>query len=162
MRAWSGLTGLREAFARLRDSLVVFRDERRRELFDVAEGPHPDPDVPAPPRFLPAFDNAVLGFDDRTRIIDDVDRGLSVEGARFVLVDGRVAATWTVLESGERSTLRVSMLRTVAPQDVDAVVEEGERLLSFLSDGGGLGRRRCHCRLMAPSQLSAHSQPPSG
>ena len=131
MRAWSGLTGLREAFARVRDSLVVFRDERRRELFDVAEGPRPDPDVPAPPRFLPAFDNAVLGFDDRTRIIDDVDRGLSVEGARFVLVDGRVAATWTVLESGERSTLRV----------LDA------------EDGGTPGRRRGRRRGRTASEL---------
>ena len=39
-------------------------------------------------RFLPAFDNVVLGYDDRRRVIDDEHRGLSVTGARFVLVDG--------------------------------------------------------------------------
>lgn len=93
IRAWSGLSGLRDAVERLRPSLRTFRDERGGELPD---GPIPHPDVPAPPRFLPAFDNAVLAYDDRTRIIDDADRGLSVEGARFLLVDRRVAATSTV------------------------------------------------------------------
>ena len=81
--------------------LVVFRDERGRELLDLPDAPRPDADTPAPVRFLPAFDNAVLGYDDRSRIIDDAHRGLSVTGARFVLVDGRVAATWTV-DDGRR------------------------------------------------------------
>ena len=90
VRAWSGLTGLPAAIARLRPTLRAFRDERGRELLDLPDAPLPDPDTPAPPRFLPAFDNAVLGFDDRSRIIDDRHRGLSVTGARFLLVDGRV------------------------------------------------------------------------
>ena len=95
IRAWSGLTGLPAVVARLRPRLRTFRDERGRTLLDVPDAPLPDPDIPAPARFLPAFDNAVLGFDDRSRIVDDTDRGLSVLGARFLLVDGRVAGTWT-------------------------------------------------------------------
>ena len=34
----------------------------------------PRPGHPAPVRFLPAFDNAILGYDDRSRIIDDAHR----------------------------------------------------------------------------------------
>ncbi|KPC75456.1 hypothetical protein ADL27_49665, partial [Streptomyces sp. NRRL F-6602] len=80
--------------AAVRDELITFRDERGRLLLDLPDAPRPDPDTPAPVRFLPAFDNAVLGYHDRTRIIDDAHRGLSVAGERVVLVDGRVAATW--------------------------------------------------------------------
>ncbi|NEE45957.1 winged helix DNA-binding domain-containing protein, partial [Streptomyces sp. SID8455] len=96
VRAWSGLAGLPGAVAALRGELVTFRDERGRELLDLPDAPRPDPETPAPVRFLPAFDNAILGYDDRTRIIDDADRGLSVAGVRVVLVDGRVSATWDV------------------------------------------------------------------
>ena len=96
LRAWCGLAGLPRAVAAVREELVTFRDERGRELLDLPDAPRPDPDTPAPVRFLPAFDNAILGYDDRSRIVDDAHRGLSVAGERAVLVDGRVAATWTV------------------------------------------------------------------
>ncbi|BCB75544.1 winged helix DNA-binding domain-containing protein [Phytohabitans flavus] len=127
IRAWSGLSGLRESVTRLRPRLRVFRDDRKRELLDVLDGELPDPETPAPVRFLPAFDNAVLGFDDRSRIIDKEHRGLSVEGARFVLVDGRVSATWTVA-GGE---LRVVPLRPLTKRERDEVAEEADGLLAL-------------------------------
>jgi hypothetical protein len=132
LRAWSGLAGLREALQRVRPRLRTFRDARGRELLDVHDGPLPDPATPAPPRFLPAFDNVVLAFDDRSRVIDQAHRGLSVAGARFVLVDGRVAATWTT----EPGVVRIAPLRPLTKAEVDAVVEEGERLVAW-SDGDG-------------------------
>jgi Winged helix DNA-binding domain len=137
VRAWSGLTGMREALHRLRPELRTFRDERGRELFDIPDGILPDAGTPAPPRFLPAFDNAVLGFDDRSRIIDDAHRQLSVAGARFVLVDGRVAATWTTDGDIDNFTVRIRALRPLRRADRDAVVAEGESLLTFLTDGRG-------------------------
>jgi hypothetical protein len=135
IRAWSGLTGLRDALRRLRPELRTFRDERGRELFDIPDGTLPDAETPAPPRFLPAFDNAVLGYDDRTRIIDEAHRRLSVAGARFVLVDGRVAATWTADGGVDDMTLQVRALRALRRADCEAVVAEGESLLTFLTDG---------------------------
>ena len=140
VRAWSGLTGLRAALQRLRPGLRTFRDERGRELFDIPDGPLPGPETPAPPRFLPAFDNAVLGYDDRSRIIDDAHRRLSVQGARFVLVDGRVAGTWTTDQGIDHLTLGVRPLRPLRPVDRDAIVAEGESLLTFLADGQGRHR----------------------
>ena len=68
---WSGLTRLGEVFERLRPGLVVFHDQRGRELFDLPDAPRPDPDTPAPVRFLPQFDNVMLGHADRTRIVSD-------------------------------------------------------------------------------------------
>ncbi|MGR4878522.1 winged helix DNA-binding domain-containing protein [Streptomyces sp. LARHCF249] len=130
LRAWCGLAGLPAAVAALREELASFRDERGRELLDLPDAPRPDPDTPAPVRFLPAFDNALLGYHDRTRIIDDAHRGLSVAGARVVLVDGRVAATWSVTDG----TVSVTPLRRFSRGDRAAVAEEGSELASFLSD----------------------------
>lgn len=130
LRAWCGLAGLPAAVAALRGELVAFRDERGRELLDLPGAPRPDPGTPAPIRFLPAFDNAILGYHDRGRIIDDAHRGLSVAGARVVLVDGRVAATWDV----EADTVTVTPLRRLSRADRDSVAEEGEALAAFLSD----------------------------
>jgi len=129
LRAWSGLAGLPAAVAAIREELVAFRDERGRELLDLPGAPRPDPDTPAPVRFLPAFDNAILGYADRGRIIDDVHRGLSVAGARVVLVDGRVAATWNV----EDGTVIVTPLRRFSRADRTAVAEQARALAAFLS-----------------------------
>ncbi|ADI11869.1 hypothetical protein SBI_08751 [Streptomyces bingchenggensis BCW-1] len=131
LRAWCGLAGLPAAVAALREELVTFRDERGRELLDLPEAPRPDPDTPAPVRFLPAFDNAILGYHDRGRIIDDAHRGLSVAGERVVLVAGRVAATWGV----DADTVVVSPLRGFSRADRDAVAEQGRELAAFLSEG---------------------------
>ncbi|MYT18829.1 winged helix DNA-binding domain-containing protein [Streptomyces sp. SID7760] len=137
LRAWCGLAGLPAAVAAVREELVSFRDERGRELLDLPGAPRPDPGTPAPVRFLPAFDNAILGYDDRSRIIDDAHRGLSVAGERVVLVDGRVAATWNVKDA----TVTVTPLRALRAADRTAVAEEGSRLASFLSDDESGGVR---------------------
>ncbi|TQS45186.1 winged helix DNA-binding domain-containing protein [Cryptosporangium phraense] len=127
LRAWCGLAGLPKAVAQVRPELVAFRDSRGRELLDLPDAPRPDPDVEAPVRFLPAFDNAILGYDDRTRIIDDEHRGLSVAGIRVVLVDGRVSATWR-LDGG----VQVTPLRPFTSSEAEAVDAEARAVEAFL------------------------------
>ena len=134
-RTWSGLGGLREVFERLRPRLVTLRDERGRELLDVPGAPLPDPGTPAPPRFLPAFDNALLSHADRTRIVsDDHRRKLSRDPLmRGVLLDGFARATWKAERTRGRATLVIEPFEPLPERDRHAVAEEGTRLLAFLA-----------------------------
>jgi hypothetical protein len=131
VQIWSWLTGIREVLEGLRPRLRTFRDEAGRELFDVPDGPMPDPDTPAPVRFLPEYDNIVLSHDDRTRIIDrqyDLDRWM--RGS--VLLDGFVRGTWR-LDGKRDAVLSVRLFDvTDGPQRAD-VEEEAGRLLAFLA-----------------------------
>jgi winged helix DNA-binding protein len=136
-RTWSGLSGLSEVFERLRPRLRTFRDERGRELFDVPDGPLPDPETPAPVRFLPVYDNIVLSHSDRARIVRPVDpnRLGYMEGASFgsVLIDGFVGATWTLKRGSKAATLRIATIGRLPKRDRVAVEDEGACLLSFIA-----------------------------
>lgn len=128
IQAWCWLTKLGPVVERLRPQLRTFRDENGRELFDVPDGPLPDPDTPAPPRFLPVFDNLVLSHNDRSRIVGDTT-GWTV-GAT-VLVDGFVHGGYAIERDGDRATLVVRSLRPLSASDRVAVAEEAARRLAF-------------------------------
>ena len=134
-RIWSRLTGLREVFERLRPGLRTFRDEHGRELFDVPDGALPDPETPAPPRFLPEYDNVFLSHDDRSRIVrDDVrwSQRTVMEGrSGTVLVDGSIGATWKIIRDRGRARLQVEPVLPLGKRDTGEVAAEGERLLAF-------------------------------
>lgn len=133
-RQWSGLTRLGEVADRLRPRLMTFRDEKGRELFDLPDAPRPDPDTPAPVRFLYDFENLLLSHDDRSRVVD-VDytsQGFgydSPEQPRSLLVDGFVAATWKL--AGDRLTIRP--FRKLTAAEAGEVEAEGAALLAFLA-----------------------------
>jgi hypothetical protein len=139
IRTWSGLAGLREVAEGIRPRLRTFRDERGRELFDVPDAPLPDPDTPAPPRFLPTYDNILLSHEDRSRIIAEGDRRrLTADSylGRFgtVLIDGFVRGSWKIERGRGAATLLVTPLKRLSKKDAAAVTEEGARLLVFAAD----------------------------
>ncbi len=67
--SWTGLRtpAVREAISRFGAALVEFSDEAGRTLYDLPDAPRPDPGVPAPVRFLPAFDSVLLAYDAKHR-----------------------------------------------------------------------------------------------
>ena len=134
---WCGLTKLGDVFERLRPDLLVFRDERGRELFDLPDAPRPDPDTPAPPRFLYDYENLLLSYADRSRAIDpERVRHIVVRqnvGISTFLVDGFVAGTWQVERERDRASLVIRPLSPLARTDERALLDEGEALLAFLA-----------------------------
>jgi DNA glycosylase AlkZ-like len=128
---WSRLTGLREVFERLKPRLVAFRDERGRAVFDLPDAPRPDADTPAPPRFLPEYDNVLLSHADRRRFVDQSDRaalgGAWQVGWGSVLHDGFLCGVWRRFDDG-LVVRHVSLPKRAQ----NAVAAEGRRLLRFL------------------------------
>jgi len=134
MQTWAGLTRLRDAFERLRPQLLTFRDEHGTELFDLPGAPRPDPDTPAPPRFLPEFDNLLLSHADRTRLVPADLKGRTWTGNQahcVLLLDGLVAGLWRLADG----TLTVEPFGRLTKGMRAAVVEEGERMISTLHTG---------------------------
>ncbi|MFE4968661.1 winged helix DNA-binding domain-containing protein [Streptomyces sp. NPDC056660] len=134
MQTWAGLTRLREVFERLRPRLLAFRDEQGVELFDLPDAPRPDPGTPAPPRFLPEFDNLLLAHADRTRVVPPEHRGRLWQGNqphRTLLVDGFLAGVWKPVDDA----LVIEPFGPLSRAQRTAVVEEGERMLAVLHPG---------------------------
>jgi hypothetical protein len=141
VQTWSGLTRLSEVIERLRPRLRIFRDEHGKELFDVPEAPMPDPDTPAPPRYLPEFDNLILSHADRTRVIaEEYRKAIASKNGMVpasVLVDGFVRGTWKTEQSRGKATLKIKPFEPLTKGDRDALAEEGERLIRFVAEPDG-------------------------
>ncbi|NUR49627.1 MAG: winged helix DNA-binding domain-containing protein [Hamadaea sp.] len=138
-QTWSGLTRLGEVFERLRPRLVAYADEQGRELFDVPEAPRPEADAEAPVRFLYDFDNILLSYADRTRVLDPAYRKLlwplSNMALGSVLVDGFVRASWRPEKSKGRAHVTVTSFQPFPARQRSAIEAEGRRLLEFLVPG---------------------------
>jgi len=131
IQTWSGLTGLRPVIDEQRDKLRRFEDGHGRALLDIPDGPLPDPDTPAPPRFLPPFDNAILAHADRTRIIPPEHRQ-AISNDRLMrtfLLDGYVAGNWQL----DGTTLHIHPIRPLPDAERQALEEEAIRLAAFLT-----------------------------
>ncbi|MFJ9098755.1 winged helix DNA-binding domain-containing protein [Streptomyces sp. NPDC102405] len=134
MQTWAGLTRLRDAFERLRPQLRVFRDENGVELFDLPDASRPAEDTPAPPRFLPEFDNLLLSHADRTRVVPKEYWGRSRQGNQAYctfLVDGFLAGVWRLTEDA----LVVEPFDRLTKAQQKDVTAEGERMLATLHRG---------------------------
>lgn len=134
MQTWAGLTRLRDAFERLRPQLRIFRDENGVELFDLPEASRPAEDTPAPPRFLPEFDNLLLSHADRTRVVPKEYWGRSWQGNQAyctLLVDGFLAGVWKL--TGD--TLVVEPFERLTKAQQKDVTTEGQRMLATLHPG---------------------------
>jgi hypothetical protein len=110
-----------------------FRDENGRELYDVPRAPLPDPDTPAPVRFLPKWDNVLLAHADRTRVLPEPYRrkviGQNGDVAQTFLVDGFVAGMWRV----DGGSVKLEPLARLSASSRRELADEAERLEVFLA-----------------------------
>ncbi|MFI1829269.1 winged helix DNA-binding domain-containing protein [Streptomyces sp. NPDC020412] len=137
MQTWSGLTRMRDAFVRLRPRLLVFRDERGTELFDLPDAPRPAADSPAPPRFLPEYDNLLLSHADRRRVVlDPAHAARTWQGNQsfpVFLLDGFLAGTWRLTEEKAAATLTVRPFGPPTAAQRSELAAEAERTLTTLA-----------------------------
>lgn len=130
--SWAGVpsTFLKPSVERL--ELRRFSDEAGKELLDLPRAPLPDPETPAPVRFLPHWDTTLLAHARRTGILPEghrermfhVRNPFSVGG---LLVDGRVAGAWSQKDGRVLLELYERLPKSVTRE----VEEERERLEAF-------------------------------
>jgi len=135
IQQWSGLTRLREVTERL--PLRTFRGETGQLLYDLPDAPRPGADVPAPPRFLPAYDNLLLSHQDRTRLITGnrtvpLPPGNGATDGTF-LVDGRWQGTWQI----RGGNLHLRPFTKLRRADRDTLLTEAAQLCAFVGQQAG-------------------------
>jgi hypothetical protein len=129
---WAGMkiTDVKRALARI--ELRRFRGPDGDELLDLPDAPLPDPDTPAPPRFLPVWDATLLVHARRTQILPEElrPRVFNIRlphGVSTFLVDGAVAGAWRF----EGGRVVVEPFVRLDPADRQAVDQEAERLALY-------------------------------
>jgi winged helix DNA-binding protein len=129
---WSHLrpTDLAPVLERL--TLRRFRDEDGGELLDLPRAPLPAPDTPAPVRFLPTWDAALLVHARRTGVLPERYRPLvfhtkNPPSVPTFLVDGVVAGTWRY----ENGRVEVTPYERLDRATLREVRDEANRLAAF-------------------------------
>jgi hypothetical protein len=130
--SWAGIPVTEARRAGEAVDLARYRDESGRELIDLPHAPLPDPDVPAPVRFLPHWDAALLVHARRTGLLPEAHRPRVFSDRNpfsvgTCLVDGRVVGTWTVRDG----RIALDLLEELGRRDRDAVEVEREALEAF-------------------------------
>jgi hypothetical protein len=107
--AWAGVAQRDFADAWARIGTVSYRDEKGAELLDLPGRPLPPAATKLPVRFLSYWDQALLAYADRDRIIPPEVQPLrlTLSGDQTVTVDGRVAASWKLKRGRNVATVTV-------------------------------------------------------
>jgi hypothetical protein len=132
---WAGVTAttLQPIVERLR--LRRFRDEDGGELLDVLRGLLPDPETPAPVRFLPTWDATLLVHARRTQILPEQYRSRvftsrNPHSTPTFLVDGQVAGAWRY----DKGAITLDPYGDLADDDREALEREAKALAAFHQD----------------------------
>jgi hypothetical protein len=112
-----------------------FEDEEGRALYDLPGAPRPEPETPAPPRLLAAFDSALLAYASRRRgrIVPERHRDAVYERRNLrvkptYLVDGLVAGTWDIEVKRRQATVTLRPLERLSAATRRELADEAERV----------------------------------
>jgi Winged helix DNA-binding domain len=125
--AWAGAAQTDIAWERV--ETVSYRDEDGRVLIDLPGMPLPPESTPLPPRFLSHWDQPLLAYQDRERIMpaEVAPLQLTLSGSPTVLVDGRVAASWDLRHEGDGVRVEIDPHVDIPRSALDAIREEAVR-----------------------------------
>lgn len=138
MATWCRLSKLGESFKKISDELIVLEDESGRTLYDLPDAPRPDEDTPAPVRFLPLYDNAYLGYDNRRRMLSEATAHLVNMFQQFkpaVLIDGTMNAGWSIVSKKGEAVLEIETYRKILKRELRALEAEGLAFAKFMEPG---------------------------
>ena len=128
---------IRLTLERIAPKLRTFGDEQGRLLYDLPRAPRPGGEVTAPVRFLPRYDELLISYQHRDRVIAPAHRrAVYTKNAiveAVVMVDGFAAGTWGLVRAKNEAVLQVAQFTRLAPRDRVAVEAEGVDLLLFLA-----------------------------
>ena len=118
-----------------RMELRELRDERGKPLWDLPDAPLPDPETPAPARFLAVWDAMLLVHARRAEVLPEAYRPhifntKTPHSHNTFLVDGQVAGTWR----REEGRIVLSPLRTLTGPEHRELADEADRLATFHAD----------------------------
>jgi Winged helix DNA-binding domain len=135
--SFTGLSASALAPALDRITLRRFADERGKELVDLPRAPLPDPETPAPVRFLPAWDATLLVQARRTQILPERHRSRvfntkTPHSMHTFLVDGQVAGAWR----HEDGRIVLEPFERLPRETRRAVDDEGEHMSGLFASGG--------------------------
>jgi hypothetical protein len=135
--SWGGVPQRDSADAWERVQTVSFRDEEGRELLDLPVQPLPGATTKLPPRFLGRWDQALLAYADRDRIIPPELKALrlTLSGAQTLTVDGRVAASWLLKTDKDRARIEIEPHTDIRRAAHAAIRAEGRRMAQTLVPG---------------------------
>jgi hypothetical protein len=128
---------IRPVLERLAPSLRRFTDEKGRALFDLPRAPRPAADTRAPVRFLPRYDELLIGYAHRERVIAAQHRPAVYAKNALVeavfLIDGFAAGTWALVKTKTDAVINIRPFGALSRADRSAAVEEGEALAAFMA-----------------------------
>ena len=128
---------VRPTLQRIAPELRTFSDEEGRLLYDLPRAPRPDADVAVPVRFLPRYDELLISYQHRDRVIAPAHRSAVYSKNAIVeavvTVDGFAAGTWSLVRAKNEAVLRVAAFARLVPAKRVAIEAEGDALLGFLA-----------------------------
>ena len=135
---------LRRALTDLGDAVVRLDGPGGVELLDVPGGAIPKATTKAPPRLLGMWDEVLLAYADRSRIIPDAYRPIVIrrngDVLATILVDGHVAGVWRVHDDG----IEVTAFHDLPAATWRGLTDEAHQLATFLADRDTQLYRRYH------------------
>lgn len=128
---------IRPVLERLAPTLRRFTDEQGRPVFDLPRAPRPAADMEVPVRFLPRYDELLIGYEHRDRVIAAKHRGAVYTKNALIeavfLVDGLAAGTWSLETTKTDAVVRIRPFAVLSRADRGAATREGELLARFMA-----------------------------